>query len=113
MSDNKVIQLYDEQSKELFQMSKGSLSQFLRNFHGNDAVVFFYILNNIDRRNNMFYGTHSKICDNVHLSRPTVSKAMKRMQNIGVISPVQIGVWEVNLENICNIKSPLSIAEQG
>ena len=112
MSENGIIQLYNEQSNELFQMNRISFSQFLKNFHGNEAVVFFYVVNNIDRRTNIFYGTHEKICKAVHLSRPTVSKAMKHMKSLGVVRPMQVGVWEVNLENITN-KSPLSIAEQG
>ena len=49
--------------------------------------IFIYIVENTNQSNNVFLGTYDKIAKDVGVSRPTIAKIMKRMQN---------GAWLVN-----------------
>ncbi len=58
--------------------------------------VFIYIVENTDQSSNLFIGTYKKIAKDVHVSEPTISKIMKKLQENDFVRKVQNGVWMVN-----------------
>lgn len=58
--------------------------------------VFIYIAENTDKANNVFLGTYSKISESLGVSRPTIAKLMKKLQDKGFIKRIQNGAWLVN-----------------
>ena len=58
--------------------------------------VFIYIAENTNQSNNMFIGTYDKIAKDVKVSRPTIAKIMKKLQENHFIKRVQNGAWLVN-----------------
>lgn len=58
--------------------------------------IFVYIVENTNQSNNLFVGTYEKIATDVGVSRPTIAKIMKKLQENKFIKRVQNGVWLVN-----------------
>lgn len=58
--------------------------------------IFIYIAENTNQSNNTFIGTYSKISKDVGVSRPTIAKIMKKLQDNNFIKKAQDGVWIVN-----------------
>lgn len=58
--------------------------------------VFIYIAENTNQSTNIFMGTYDKISKDVNVSRPTISKIMKKLQENGFIKKIQAGAWLVN-----------------
>lgn len=58
--------------------------------------IFIYIVSNTNQSTNMFVGTYDKIAKDVGVSRPTISKIMKKLQDNNFIKKVQNGLWLVN-----------------
>lgn len=58
--------------------------------------VFVYIAENTNSSTNLFIGTYRKIAGDLHCSLDTVSKIMKKLQEVSFIKKVQNGVWFVN-----------------
>lgn len=58
--------------------------------------IFIYIVENTNQATNFFIGTYSKIAKDVGVSRPTIAKIMKKLQENNFIKKVQNGVWLVN-----------------
>lgn len=58
--------------------------------------IFIYIVENTNQSNNTFIGTYDKIAKDVGVSRPTIAKIMKKLQDNGFIKKAQMGVWLVN-----------------
>lgn len=58
--------------------------------------VFIYIVENTNQATNLFIGTLEKIAKDVGVSRPTVSRMMKKLQENGFVKKVQNGVYMVN-----------------
>ena len=58
--------------------------------------VFIYIAENTNQSTNQFIGTYNKIAKDVNVSRPTIAKLMKKLQDNKFIKKVQNGVWLVN-----------------
>ena len=58
--------------------------------------IFIYIAENTNQSNNTFIGTYTKIAKDVEVSRPTIAKIMKKLQENNFIKKVQNGVWLVN-----------------
>lgn len=100
MIANRVYQIYDEDGNPTYQLNSITFSKLLRSYNGKKATILFYMLDNMDRRSNMFYGTQSSISRAVDLSRPTVGKVMKELRDDKLISLLQPGVWELKIENI-------------
>lgn len=58
--------------------------------------IFIYIAENTNQSTNQFIGTYDKIAKDVNVSRPTIAKLMKKLQDNKFIKKVQNGVWLVN-----------------
>lgn len=58
--------------------------------------VFIYIAENTNQSNNTFLGTYDKIAKDVNVSRPTIAKIMKKLQENNFIKRLQAGAWIVN-----------------
>ena len=58
--------------------------------------VFIYIAENTNQSNNIFLGTYDKIAKDVGVSRPTIAKIMKKLQENNFVKKVQNGAWLVN-----------------
>lgn len=58
--------------------------------------VFIYIASNTNPSNNMFVGTYNDIASEVNVSRQTIAKLMKKLQEKNFIKRKQNGVWYVN-----------------
>ncbi len=58
--------------------------------------VLIYILEHTKQSDNLFIGTQEKICKDTNISRPTVSRLMKKLQETNFITKVQNGVWMIN-----------------
>ncbi len=58
--------------------------------------VFIYIVENTNQSNNTFLGTYDKISKDVGVSRPTIAKIMKKLQENNFIKKMQAGAWLVN-----------------
>lgn len=58
--------------------------------------VFIYIVENTNQSTNTFIGTYDKISKDVGVSRPTIARIMKKLQENHFIKRVQNGVWLVN-----------------
>lgn len=58
--------------------------------------VFIYIAENTDPGNNLFIGTYDKIGKETGVSRQTISRIMRKLQDKNFIVKVQQGVWAVN-----------------
>lgn len=59
--------------------------------------VFIYIVENTDPSNNTFLGSHSKIGAGTGISKSTIVRTMKKLQENNFIRKVQHGgVWQVN-----------------
>ena len=58
--------------------------------------IFIYIVENTNQSNNVFLGTYDKIAKDVGVSRPTISKIMKKLQDNNFIRKMQSGAWLVN-----------------
>lgn len=65
-------------------------------FDSRQADVFVFICENTNQSNNMFIGTYDRISEEVHCSRVTVAKIMRKLQEHQFIKKVQNGVWMVN-----------------
>ena len=58
--------------------------------------IFIYIVENTNQSNNVFLGTYDKIAKDVGVSRPTIYKIMKKLQDNNFIRKMQSGAWLVN-----------------
>lgn len=58
--------------------------------------IFIYIVENTNPATNVFLGTYDKISKDVGVSRPTISKIMKKLQENNFIKRIQNGAWLVN-----------------
>ena len=58
--------------------------------------IFIYIVENTNQSNNVFLGTYDKIAKDVGVSRPTIAKIMKKLQENNFIKRMQAGAWLVN-----------------
>lgn len=58
--------------------------------------VFIYIVENTNQSNNIFLGTYDKISKDCGVSRPTIAKIMKKLQDNNFIKRIQNGAWLVN-----------------
>lgn len=58
--------------------------------------VFIYIVENTNQSNNTFIGTYDKISKDANVSRQTIAKIMKKLQENNFIRKIQNGVWVVN-----------------
>ena len=58
--------------------------------------IFIYIVENTNQATNMFVGTYDKIAKDVGVSRPTIARIMKKLQENNFIRKVQNGLWLVN-----------------
>ena len=58
--------------------------------------VLIYIIENTHPATNIFLGTYERIMNNTGVSRPTVAKIMKKLQQANFIQKIQNGAWCVN-----------------
>lgn len=58
--------------------------------------VLIYIIENTHPATNIFLGTYERIMTNTGVSRPTVAKIMKKLQQANFIQKIQNGAWCVN-----------------
>lgn len=58
--------------------------------------IFIYIVENTNQATNMFVGTYDKIAKDVGVSRPTIARIMKKLQENNFVKKVQNGLWLVN-----------------
>ena len=58
--------------------------------------IFVYIIENTEPANNTFIGTYDQIEKNVKVSRPTIAKIMKKLQENNFIKKIHNSVWQVN-----------------
>ena len=58
--------------------------------------IFVYIIENTEPANNTFIGTYDQIEKNVNVSRPTIAKIMKKLQENNFIKKIHNSVWQVN-----------------
>lgn len=58
--------------------------------------VFIFIAENTNQSNNTFLGTYDHIAKQVGVSRPTIAKIMKKLQENNFIKKLQNGAWLVN-----------------
>ena len=58
--------------------------------------IFIYIVENTNQSNNIFLGTYEKIANDVGVSKPTIAKIMKKLQENKFVKKVQNGAWLVN-----------------
>ena len=58
--------------------------------------IFIYIVENTNQSNNIFLGTYEKIANDVGVSKPTIAKIMKKLQENKFVKRVQNGAWLVN-----------------
>ena len=58
--------------------------------------IFIYIVENTNQATNMFVGTYDKIAKDVGVSRPTIARIMKKLQENNFVKKVQNGLWFVN-----------------
>lgn len=58
--------------------------------------IFIYIVENTNQATNIFLGTYQKIANDVGVSRPTIAKIMKKLQDHKFIKKIQNGAWFVN-----------------
>ncbi len=58
--------------------------------------IFVYIVENTNPSNNIFIGTYKEISENVHVSQPTISKIMKKLQENNFVKMKHPGVWAIN-----------------
>lgn len=65
-------------------------------FDSKQVDIFIYIVENTNQSNNVFLGTYDKIAKDVGVSRPTIAKIMKKLQDNNFIKRMQAGAWFVN-----------------
>ena len=65
-------------------------------FDSKQVDVFIYVVENTNQAKNMFVGTYDKIAKDVGVSRPTIAKIMKKLQENNFVKKVQNGVWLIN-----------------
>lgn len=65
-------------------------------FDSKQVDVFIYIVENTNQSNNVFLGTYDKIAKDVGVSRPTIAKIMKKLQENNFVKKMQAGAWLVN-----------------
>ena len=58
--------------------------------------VFIFIVENTSQSTNTFLGTYDHIAKQVGVSRPTIAKIMKKLQENNFIRKIQNGAWLVN-----------------
>ncbi|EPW43139.1 replication/maintenance protein RepL, partial [Streptococcus agalactiae] len=58
--------------------------------------IFIYIVENTNQSNNTFLGTYDKIANDVGVSRPTIARIMKKLQENNFVKRIQNGAWLVN-----------------
>ena len=58
--------------------------------------IFIYIVENTNQTTNLFIGTYDKIAKDVGVSRPTIARIMKKLQENNFVKKVQNGLWLVN-----------------
>lgn len=58
--------------------------------------VFIYVAEHTNPSDNIFIGTYDKIGADTGVSRQTISRIMKKLQEQNFIAKVQQGVWRVN-----------------
>lgn len=66
--------------------------------------VMVYILKNIDTGTNLFMGTYDEISEACNVSRPTIAKIMKKLQEANFIKKEYQSVWRVNSNVMYNPK---------
>ena len=65
-------------------------------FDSKQVDVFIYIAENTKASDNLFIGTYDKIAKDTEVSKSTVVRIMKKLQEHKFIKRVQNGVWLVN-----------------
>ena len=65
-------------------------------FDSKQVDIFIYIVSNTNQTTNQFVGTYQKISDDLHVSRPTIAKIMRKLQTHNFIKKIQNGLWFVN-----------------
>ncbi len=101
-NDTGEIILVDEIAKRRYgskQFWKCYLMDFLAVlgiFDSKQLDVFIYIVENTNQATNIFLGTQNKIAKDLNVSRPTVARMMKKLQEYGFIKRVQNGAYMVN-----------------
>ncbi len=65
-------------------------------FDSKQVDIFIYIVENTNQSTNLFLGTYTKIAKDLGVSRPTIAKIMKKLQDNQFVKKVQDGVWLVN-----------------
>ena len=55
--------------------------------------IFIYIVENTNQTTNLFIGTYDKIAKDVGVSRPTIARIMKKLQENNFVKKVQNGLW--------------------
>ena len=58
--------------------------------------IFIYIVENTNQSNNTSLGTYDKIANDVGVSRPTIARIMKKLQENNFVKRIQNGAWLVN-----------------
>ena len=58
--------------------------------------IFIYIVENTNPSTNIFLGTYDKIAADVGVSRPTIARIMKKLQDNNFVKRIQNGAYLVN-----------------
>lgn len=58
--------------------------------------IFIYIVENTNPSTNIFLGTYDKIATDVGVSRPTIARIMKKLQDNNFVKRIQNGAYLVN-----------------
>lgn len=83
-------------SKQFWKMYLMDFLMVLGIIDSKQVDVFIYIVENTNQSNNTFIGTYDKISKDVGVSRPTIARIMKKLQDNHFIKRIQNGVWLVN-----------------
>lgn len=83
-------------TKQFWKLYLMDFLQILGIFESRQLDVLIYMLENTEPANNVFMGTYDKIEKNTKISRGTIAKIMKKLQEHKFITKIQSGAWQIN-----------------
>ena len=104
--ENYKIEKHDE---EPALVNMESLSKILNLIGDKKVKVFWHIIANADVLNDKIYvylGTVADICRDMKISKPTVIKAVKALEEINAIKREKQGMWLINPNLVFYDKDP-------
>lgn len=85
--------------EELIKINMKAMYDMMKAFHNKRGMLRFYILMHYERSTHYLICSISKMARETGISRPSVMKYLKEMEEEGIIEKIQDGLFKVNFDS--------------